>query len=214
MATFYLHDGDGGIHFRYRKPIQIDITGAGFTYDLDGPNHQEVFPVKDKDLEVQFPGIKRILREAHVRYVFERFGVPYVVSIQCYDQPIASRYLSCKEADPVAVKFLKMLRTAGGTPQQIAEPHLDLNQPTAKSDFTYFSPGFLIPGSGWRKMPGRADYHVYARMRSPIANRARLREVTILHALGRLLPHRPQRAARPQGQRIFLQGQRHSAGVR
>jgi hypothetical protein len=170
MATFYLHDGDGGIHFRYHKPIQIDITGAGFTYDLDGPNFQEVFPVKDKDLEVQFPGIKRILREAHVRFVFERFGVPYVVSIQCYDQPIASRYLSCKEADPVAVKFLKLLHTVGGTPQQVAEPHLDLSQPTAKSEFTYFSPGFLIPGSGWHKMPGRADYHVYARMRSPIAN--------------------------------------------
>jgi hypothetical protein len=170
MATFYLHDGDGGIHFRYHKPIQIDITGAGFTYDLDGPDHQEVFSVKDKDLEVQFPGIKRILREAHVRYVFERFGVPYVVAIQCYDQPIASRYLSCKEADPVAVKFLKLLHTAGGTPQQIAEPYLDLSQPTAKSDFTYYSPGFLVPGSGWHKMPGRADYHVYARMRFPIAN--------------------------------------------
>jgi hypothetical protein len=170
MATFYLRDGDGGIHFRYHKPIQIDITGAAFTYDLDDPNHQEVFPVKDKDLEVLFPGIKRILREAHVRYVFERFGVPYVVSIQCYDQPVASRYLSCKEADPVAVKFLKLLHPAGGTPQEIAQPHLDLTQPNVKSNFTYFSPGFLIPNTGWHKMPGRADYHVYARMRFPIAN--------------------------------------------
>ncbi len=170
MATFWLHDGDGGIHFRYRKPIEISITGAGFTYDLDGPDHQEVFPVKDKELAELFPGIQRILREAHVRYVFERFGVPYVVAIQCYDQPIAKRYLSCKEADPVAVKFLKLLRTVGGTPQEIAQPHLDLTQPTAKSDFTYFSPGFLVPNSGWRKMPGRADYHVYARMRSPIAD--------------------------------------------
>ena len=42
-----------------------------------GPNHQEVFPAKD--LAGSFPGIKRILREAHVRYAFERFGVPYVV---------------------------------------------------------------------------------------------------------------------------------------
>ncbi len=49
MATFWLQDGDGGIHFRYRKPIEISITGAGFTYDLDGPDHQEVFPVKDKE---------------------------------------------------------------------------------------------------------------------------------------------------------------------
>ncbi len=170
MATFWLHDGDGGIHFRYRKPIELIITGAAFTYELDGPNHQEVFAVKDKELDGLYPGIKRILREAHVRYVFERFGVPYVLSIQCYDQPIAVRYLSCKEADPVAEKFLKLLRTAGGTPQEVAQPQLDLARPSAKSDFTYFSPGFLIPNSGWRKMPGRADYHVYARMRPPIAN--------------------------------------------
>jgi hypothetical protein len=170
MATFYLHDGDGGIHFRFHKPIQIDITGAAFTYDLDGPNHQEVFSVKDKGLEALFPGIKRILREAHVRYVFERFGVPYVVSIQCYDQPIAKRYLSCKEADPVAVNFLKLLHIVGGTPQQISEPHLDLRRPEVKSDFSYYSPGFLIPGSGWHTMPGRVDYHIYARMRFPIAN--------------------------------------------
>jgi hypothetical protein len=170
MATFYLHDGDGGIHFRFHKPIQIDITGAAFTYDLDGPNHQEVFSVKDKGLEALFPGIKRVLREAHVRYVFERFGVPYVVSIQCYDRPIAKRYLSCREADPVAVNFLKLLHIVGGTPQQISEPHLDLRRPKVKSDFSYYSPGFLIPGSGWHKMPGRVDYHVYARMRFPIAN--------------------------------------------
>ena len=170
MATFWLHDGDGGINFRYRKPIELIMTGAAYTYDLDGPDHQEVFSVRDKELEAQYPGIKRILREAHVRYVFERFGVPYVLAIQCYDQPIATRYLSCKEADPVAVKFLKLLHVAGGTPQTVAEPHLDLSQPSAKSDFTYYSPGFLIPESGWRKMPGRADYHVYARMRFPIAH--------------------------------------------
>jgi hypothetical protein len=170
MATFYLNKGAGGLDVSYRKPVEISITGAAFLYDLDGPDHQEVFPVKDKDLEDQFPGIKRILREAHVRYVFERFGVPYVVAIQCYDRRISSRYLSCKEADPVAVKFLRMLHTVGGTPQTIAQPHLDLTQPTAKSDFTYYSPGFLVPGSGWHKMPGRADYHVYARMRSPIAD--------------------------------------------
>jgi hypothetical protein len=164
MATFYL---TGGFDVSYSKPVEITITGAGYVYDLDGPDHQEVFPAKD--LEDQYPGIQRILREAHVRYVFERFGVPYVVSIQCYDRRPSSRYLSCKEADPVAVKFLKLLHTVGGTPMPIVQPHLDLSQPQAKSDFTYFSPGYLIPNSGYRKMPGRADYHVYARMRFPIA---------------------------------------------
>jgi hypothetical protein len=171
-AVFQLHQGDGGFTVHYKKkPIEIEISGAGFTYDLDGPDHQEVFPPKDKDLENDFPGIKRILREAHVRYVFERFGVPYVVSIQCYDQRISAKHLSCREADPIAVKFLRQLNTAGGSQQTIALPHLDLTRPETKStDFTYFAPGDLIPNTGWKKMPGRADYHVYAEMRFPIAN--------------------------------------------
>lgn len=168
-GTFTLNQGDGGFKFQYKKkPVEIEITGAGFTYNLDGPDHHETFPAKD--LQDAFPGIRRILHEAHVRYVFERFGVPYIVSIQCYDRRPSSKYPSCREVDPVAVKFLSMLRTAGGSPQTIEPPKLDLTQPTAKSDFTYYGPGDLIPNSGWRKMPGRADYHVYAEMRFPIAN--------------------------------------------
>lgn len=168
MATFYLNRIAGDFKVSTPKPLEVTITGAAYVYDLDGPNHQEEFSAKD--LEDQFPGIKRILREAHVRYAFERFGVPYVVDIQCYDRPPSSRYLSCREADPVAVRFLRMLRTAGGTPITIEEPHIDLSEPQATSDFTYYSPGFLIPNTGWHKMPGLADYHVYARMRSPIAD--------------------------------------------
>ena len=168
-ATFWLHRGEGGLNFRFRKPVEIEITGAAFTYVLDGPTHQEVFPAKD--LEDSYPGIRRILRDAHVRYAFERFGVPYVVSIQCYDRPPSYKYLACREADPIAVKFLRMLRTAGGSPLPVAMPHIDLTQPKAKSsDFTYYGPGDLIANSGWNKMPGRADYHVYANMRFPIAN--------------------------------------------
>lgn len=168
-GTFTLSQSDGGFRFHYRKkPVEVEITGAGFTYDLDGPEHHETFPAKD--LQEAFPGIRRILHEAHVRYVFERFGVPYIVSIQCYDRRPSSRYPSCREADPVAVKFLHLLRTAGGTPQTIKAPHLDLTRPAAKSDFTYYGPGDLIPNTGWRKMPGRADYHVYAAMRFPFAN--------------------------------------------
>ena len=166
FATFFI-DTD---HFTFsytKKPTEITITGGAFVYDLDGPAKQEVFPAKD--LETSFPGIRRILREAHVRYAFERFGVPYVVSIQCYDRPPSHRYRSCRQADPIARQFLAQLRTAGGTPLPIAQPHVDLSRPQAKSDFSYFSPGYLIPNTGWHKLPGRADYHVYADMRFPIA---------------------------------------------
>ncbi len=167
-GTFTVTQDDGFKISYKKKPIDIEITGAGFTYELDGPEHQEVFPAKD--LQDTFPGIKRILHEAHVRYVFERFGVPYIVSIQCYDRRPSSKFLACREADPIALKFLRMLRTAGGTPQTIETPQVDLTRPTATSDFTYYGPGDLIPNSGWRKMPGRTDYHVYADMRFPFAN--------------------------------------------
>ena len=104
-----------------------------------------------------------------MRYAFTRFGVPYVLSIQCYDQRPSSRYLTCKQADPIAKQFLLQLKTAGGMPTTIEPPTFDLSRPAAKSDFTYYSPGDLIENTGWKKMPGRADYHVYARMRFPIA---------------------------------------------
>ena len=104
-----------------------------------------------------------------MRYVFERFGVPYVLSIQCYDMRPSSKHLSCREADPIATAFLRQLRTAGGTPAKIQEPKSDLSRPQGQSDFTYYSPGDLIENTGWRKMPGRVDYHVYSRMRFPIA---------------------------------------------
>ncbi len=156
-----------GFDTHFDKPIVVEMTGGAFVYALDGPDHQEVF--SPKGLDDQFPGMRRILREAHVRYAFERFGVPYVVSIQCYDQPPAHHRLSCREADPIALSFLRQLRTAGGMPAKLQEPKTDLSRPAEKSDFTFYSPGDLIENTGWRKMPGRVDYHVYARMRFPIA---------------------------------------------
>jgi murein DD-endopeptidase MepM/ murein hydrolase activator NlpD len=170
-ATFEIKPGELGLNFRHTKPAVIEISGAAFTYDLDGPDHQEVFPPK-KELAELFPGMKRILREANVRYVFERFGVPYVLSIQCFDMRPSKKHLSCREADLIAEKFLRLLKVAGGTPAAIEQPRFSLGRPEKQSpDFTYHSPGDLIENSGWKKLPGRADYHVYsADMRFPIAN--------------------------------------------
>jgi len=167
-VTFELNPKEAGFSFRFEKPIIVEISGAAFVYALDGPDHQEVFPPRN-GLGDLFPGMRRILREAHVRYAFERFGVPYVVSIQCYDMRPSAKYLSCNEADPVAERFLRQLQIAGGTPAKNAEPKFDLSRPSKESDFTYYAPGDLIENSGWKKLPGRDDYHVYSRMRFPIA---------------------------------------------
>jgi hypothetical protein len=160
-----------GVDTRFSKPVVVEISGAAFVYNLDSPNHVEKEEPIPKELDQKFPGIRRILSEAHVRYVFERFGVPYVLSIQCYDMRPSSRRLTCREADPVALRFLNLLRTAGGTPAKIPQPKFDLSRPQAQSDsFTYYGPGDLIENSGWNKLPGRVDYHVYARIRFPIAH--------------------------------------------
>ena len=158
-----------GVDTRFSKPVVVEISGAAFVYDLDPPNHVEKEEPIPKELDQKFPGIRRILSEAHVRYAFERFGVPYVLSIQCYDMRPSSKRLNCREADPVAVRFLNSLRTAGGTPAKVSQPKFDLSRPAGTSDFTYYGPGDLIENTGWKKMSGRVDYHVYARMRYPIA---------------------------------------------
>jgi hypothetical protein len=169
-ATFTLTSKDDGLKIRFPKPIVIEISGAAFVYELDPPNHVEKDEPPAKDLAAMFPGLRRVLSEAHVRYVFERFGVPYVLSIQCYDMRPSSRHLSCREADPLAQRVLHLLHTVGGSPAKIAQPKFDLSRPAGKSDFTYYSPGDLIENTGWRKMPGRVDYHVYSRMRFPISD--------------------------------------------
>ena len=167
MATFFLNPGEGGFRLNWPKPVEVQIAGAAFTYDLDGPNFETAFPTNGLEF---IPGIRRIFREAHMRYAFERFGVTYVVSIQCYDRPPSSRYISCRETDPIAMRVLHLLQIAGGTPMPIKQPQVDLTEPQQTSDFTYYGPGNLIPNTGYhRTQPGRADYHVYANMRFPIA---------------------------------------------
>ncbi len=169
-ATFIVNSDEAKVDTRFSKPIVLEISGAAFIYELDLPNKVELeSPTPIKGLDELFPGIRRVLSEAHVRYVFDRFGVPYVLSIQCYDMRPSSRHLACREADPLAERFLKQLRTAGGAPAKIQQPKFELDRPQAKSDFTYYGPGDLIENTGWHKMPGRVDYHVYARMRFPIA---------------------------------------------
>jgi hypothetical protein len=139
-------------------------------YRLDGPALPEGEPVAE--LQDDFPGIRRYLLESHVRYSFRRYGVTYVAGIFCRDRPATSRILSCRQADRVAQRFLRTLKLAGGTPQparhSVHAVALDRPQHTAP-EFTYFSPGNLIPGTGPnRSGVGRADYTVYARLHFPI----------------------------------------------
>ncbi len=170
-ALFALDRGTGdGIPSRvFAKPVEVQITGSLLVYDIADPLAGKGEPVKS--LVSQFPDLRRIIREGYVRYVFTRFGVPYVVSVQCLDSSARARRLSCREASPVAERFIKALRIAGGTP---AKPHTDIaSQPSERPamlspDFTYRRPGEIISNSGYRGQNGVTDYTVYSRIRFPI----------------------------------------------
>ena len=117
-AVFSLRAGRGRRHAAadFARPVEVQITGSILTYDLADPLGGKGEPVKA--LAAQYPDLRRFIREGYVRYAFTRFGVPYVVSIQCLDSAPRSRRLACREAYPVAEHFLKALRIAGGQPSR------------------------------------------------------------------------------------------------
>jgi len=161
--------GDGMPQRTFARPVEVQITGSILTYDLADPLGGKGEPVKA--LATQFPDMRRFIREGYVRYAFTRFGVPYVVSIQCLDSTPRPRRLACREAYPVAERFLKALRIAGGQPSR---PRRDISsdiseRPTAASpDFTYHPSGDIIANSGARKRGGRADLTAYSQIRFPL----------------------------------------------
>ena len=170
-AVFSLEPGAGfGLPSRtFAKPVEVQITGSLLTYDVADPQGGKGEPVKA--LSAQYPDMRRFIREGYVRYAFTRFGVPYVVSIQCLDSAPRAKRLACREAYPVAERFLKALRIAGGLP---ARPRSDIPSQTAErpagrsADFTYRPPGDIIAGTGYHRQSGRADFSAYSQIRFPL----------------------------------------------
>ncbi len=157
-------------NIRYRKPVYLLISGFSMLYDLGGPPPLEGDLVKD--LQDKFPGIRRVLFESYVRYVFERYGVTYAVATYCQDRPPRRRYLTCRQADRIITRLLDTLHLVGGAPgpQRTVIAPQPIERPNEVSpDFTYFSPGFLIPGTGRKRdLGGRGDYTVYGNLRFPM----------------------------------------------
>jgi hypothetical protein len=170
-AVFSLEPGAGdGLPQRiFAKPVEVQITGSILTYDLNDPLGGKGDPVKS--LAAQFPDLRRFIREGYVRYAFTRFGIPYVVSIQCLDSVAKPKRMACREAYPVAERFLKALRVAGGLPSR---PRMDIaseavERPSvASSDYIYRPPGDLVARSGSRGQTGRVDYTAYSQIRFPL----------------------------------------------
>jgi hypothetical protein len=174
-AVFSLEPGagDGMPQRTFARPVEVQITGSILLYDIDDPFGGKGEPVKA--LSAQFPDLRRFIREGYVRYAFTRFGVPYVVSIQCLDSTPRERRLACREAYPVAEHFLKALHVAGGLPSR---PRRDVPPGTAErpaerlADFTYRPSGDIVANSGPHKQRGRADFIVYSQIRFPLQKAA------------------------------------------
>ncbi|MDO9562841.1 MAG: M23 family peptidase, partial [Bradyrhizobium sp.] len=170
-AVFSLEPGAGeGMPQRtFARPVEVQITGSSLIYQIGDPLGGKGEPVKS--LMADFPDLRRFIREGYVRYAFTRFGVPYVVSIQCLDSVPRARRLACREAYPVAERFLKALRLAGGLPSR---PRLDLPSGVAERpaqrapDFSYRPAGDIIANTGFRKHGGRADFTAYSQIRFPL----------------------------------------------
>ncbi len=171
-AVFSLEPGavDGLPSRTFAKPVEVQITGSLLTYDLGDPLGGKGEAVKS--LAAQYPDLRRFIREGYVRYAFTRFGIAYVVSIQCLDSVAKAKRLACREAYPVAERFLKALHVAGGLPSRLRTDIVSetVERPALPSaDFTYRAPGDLLAHSGSHKQSGRVDYTVYSQIRFPLA---------------------------------------------
>src|SRR5437870_12965528 len=156
------------LQISFSDPIYIHVGGSALLYEVDEPTGMIGWPVHGLD---EFPGIRRMFLENYARYTFVRYGVPYVVAIECSDGGARLRKMSCRDADKVAVRFLKVLRVVGGTPQTQPDTMTadTIDRPVEQSNvFTYHSPGDILPGTGFRRRGGVADYTVYSKIRFPL----------------------------------------------
>ena len=170
-AVLTAHAADfPGLGITFSGRIDVFISGFSLLYDLDQPAAMIEWPTRG--IEADIPGVRRLYLENYVRYAFTRYGVPYVVSILCFDGRSRYHMISCREASKIAPHFLDALHVVGGTPQRQSDAIADatIDRPAAASpDFTYRSPGAIIPGTGMKGHAGRTDYTVYSKMRFPLA---------------------------------------------
>jgi hypothetical protein len=153
----------------FARPVEVQITGSRLTYELVDPQGGKGEPVKA--LMAQYPDLRRFIREGYVRYAFTRFGIAYVVSIQCLDSVPRPRRLACREAYPIAERFLRALHVTGGLParRQPEVAPMALERPAELSaEFTYRAAGDIIVTPSARHQVGRPDHTTYSQIRFPL----------------------------------------------
>ena len=133
-ATFALRTADvpAFSDIDFRDPVVVQISAFNLLYEL--PDAKGATRQSPGDIARDFPGITRQILEHTLRYSFERFGIAYVVSVQCFDGPQRRTRLACRNADRIALRFLRALRMVGGNPAMpIATTAPDVARTTERS---------------------------------------------------------------------------------
>ena len=162
------HPDLGDINFA--NPVMVLISGFNLHYELPAP--KGAIRMSTGALGRNFPGLRKQILESTLHYSFERYGISYVVAIQCFNGAQRRKRLSCRNADRIGTRFVQALRLVGGNPQITAQKPqpVALDRPSGMSDaFAYHTPGQLIPKTAMRAPDGDPDPHVYARIRFPLA---------------------------------------------
>ncbi len=195
---------DLGIGFS--RPIYIHISGSALLYELDEPARLIEWPSPKLD---DFPGLRRVYLENYARYIFVRYGMPYVLAIECFDGGSRFGKISCRDADKVAIRALKALHFAGGTPQQqVEERGADtIDRPASHSTvFTYLCSG--KHHSGHRLSAHGRRSRLYGLFQHPLSNGGRpgIRQVATVHQPGQLRGHRSLRHGKARGGKTRCSG--------
>ncbi len=168
-----------------------------FTYDLDGPDHQEVFPPKDKELEADSsPASSAFCARRMCATRSNASACP--MCCRSSATTAAFRPNSCRAGKPIRSRssFSASSHTAGGTPtkNRRAASRPDASLTAKVADFTYYAPGRSHPQYRLEENAGPRRLSRLCRDALSDRQRAGLCEVAKLHAVGRLLSQRPHTA--------------------
>ena len=151
--------------------VTVHVSASAYTRDEGGDQGEPV-----PELQSLYPDLRRFPTDSDVSFVFKKYGVPYVVTVPCSDQPLRGSGLSCKAADKVAGYVISKLQIAGGAPLSAPpQPRTEkmqtaptgtiapANCSTAQTQpFSYYPAGKLMPGSDVNSLGGVKNPIVYS----------------------------------------------------
>ena len=139
---------------------QIHLGGTGLLYgvntgDASGGDAQRGEVVDDQVLQRMYPRLRRNVSDDGLTYTFVKYGASYFVNISCTNGPPYVGDLPCEKVEEIARTVLRDLNLIGGAPLPIPRAKGPSPRPMKKSsNFTYYAPGNLMPGTSQDRLGG------------------------------------------------------------